>query len=180
MKNDANQHHRKSTRLKGYDYTAAGWYFVSICVHDWEYLFGNIVDGEMQVNQFGKIVSQCWNDIPVHFEYTELDEFVVMPNHFHGIVIIDRSGTACRATTDERQFGKSIAGSLSTIIGSFKSAVTRSTNILRKTPGTAVWQRNFYDRIIRNDRELFNIRQYIITNPLKWEIDREKPLNLEF
>jgi len=179
MNHDDNRHRGNSIRLKGYDYRAAGYYFVTICTYKWQCIFGDIIEGEMRLNEFGKIVHRCWNEIPIHFEHTELDYFVIMPNHFHGIIIINRSGTACRATTEERQFGKSIAGALSTIIGSFKSAVTRSTNILRKTPGTTVWQRNFYDRIIRNDKELFNIRQYIINNPLKWELEREKPRNWE-
>ncbi len=189
MKDKFNQRYRKSNRLKGYDYTAAGYYFVTICVDKWQCMFGDIIDGKMQLNHYGLIVEQEWLNTEKIRDNVELDEFVVMPNHFHGVIIITRSGMARHATTgaryhaqtmDERQFGKPMARSLSTIIGSFKSAVTRAVNLLGDTPGDTLWQRSFYDRIIRNEKELFNIRQYIINNPLKWEMDREKPLNLEF
>ena len=173
---------RRSIRLRGYDYSQAGVYFVTICTHNRRseksfapYLFGEIVDGEMVLNDVGRLVAKCWRDIPAHFPHVELDEFIVMPNHVHGILLIANCrGTACRAPTGER-FGKPIGGSLPTIVRSFKSAATKRINERRNEPGMKFWQRNYYEHIIRNEGELSDIREYIVNNPLKWEFDRENP-----
>ena len=129
----------------------------------------------MQLSEYGKIVSACWDETPAHFARVEQDIFVVMPNHVHLIVILtddDPSrGTACRAPTP--MFGKPIPDSLPTIIRSFKSAATKRINTLRDTPGASVWQRNYYERIIRNERELDAVRRYIIDNPVTWNKDIE-------
>lgn len=108
-----------------------------------------------------------WKEIPEHFENSEFDYFVIMPNHMHGIVIPGGTSTACRADTTE-SFGKPVPGSLPTIIRSYKSAVTKRINEPRSTPGKYVWQRNYYERVIRNEKELYNIRKYILQNPQKW------------
>jgi len=179
MKYDPDIYHRRSIRLKGYDYSKAGAYFVTICAQNRECLLGDIVDGETRLNDAGKMVKRCWGEIPTHFPHVELDEFIVMPNHMHGIIVICPTGRgmACRAPT-QRQFAKPIAGSLSTIIGSFKSATTRQINHIRNTPGHHVWQRNYYERIIRSEEEMDRIRTYIIDNPVKWAGDEDNPVNI--
>ena len=173
-------HRRRSIRLPDYDYTQAGTYFVTICAQGRRCLFGEVVDGEMLLNPFGRIAHQCWMSLPDHFVRLSLDEAVVMPNHVHGIfcIVEDGRGTACRAPTMER-FAQPVSGSIPTIIRSFKSAVTRAINQLRNTPGTPIWQSNYYERVIRDDKELAAIRQYIVGNPAKWLEDGEYPQNWE-
>ena len=169
-------HRRRSIRLPGYDYTSAGAYFITICASGKECLFGAVENGQMRLNDAGQIAAQCWHDIPLHFPHAELDEWVVMPNHVHGIVVLDhcRRGTACRAPTamaTAEQFGRPVAGSISTVVRSFKSAVTHHLNKLHGAVGEKIWQRNFYEHIIRNETELHGIREYIQNNPAKWELD---------
>jgi len=165
-------HHRKSIRLKEYNYTNPNWYYVTICTYNKEHLFGSLINNKMKLNEYGKIVNECWIDIPKHFGFAELDDFVIMPNHTHGIIIINSRDKACLAPTDEyRKFGKPPAESLSSIIGSFKSAVTRKINMVRSSPSRIIWQRNYFEHIIRNDNDLYRIRKYIELNPLKWQLD---------
>ncbi|WP_417914683.1 transposase [Candidatus Electronema sp. JM] len=169
-------HRRRSIRLIGYDYTSAGAYFITICASGKECLFGAVENGQMRLNDAGHIAEQCWRDIPLHFPHAALDEFAVMPNHVHGIVVLDhfRIGTACRAPTKmatTEQFGRPVAGSISTVVRSFKSAVTHHRNKLHGTIGEKIWQRNFYEHIIRNETELNGIREYIQNNPAQWELD---------
>ena len=198
---DPEQHHRRSIRLPGYDYAEPGACFVTICTKDRLCLFGEVVAGEMRLNAAGHIAHQCWSDIPNHFPHVQLDAFIVMPNHVHGILVIahhaapDDVGarhvgarhavplqppavtpppTASRNPAVE-QFGKPVHGSIPTIVRSFKSAATRHINILRGTPGAPVWQRNYYEHIIRTEDALRRIRQYIVTNPMRWHLDRENP-----
>ena len=179
MTYDRERHHRRSIRLKGYDYAQPGAYFITICTQDRACLFGEVADGEMRLNEMGQVVCECWSAIPEHFSNGVLDAFVAMPNHVHGmVVIVDGRGTACRAPAGRaptEQFGRPITGSVPTIIRSFKSAVTRRINALRGTPGAPVWQRNYYEHIIRNDDALHRIRQYIADNPTRWAFDREGP-----
>jgi REP element-mobilizing transposase RayT len=179
MRYDLERHHRRSVRLKGYDYAGSGAYFVTICTQNHECLFGEIRDGRMILNDAGRMVQSLWDELPRHFPNVELDTFVVMPNHVHGIIwIIDVGrGTACRAPTVER-FGQPVAHSLPTIIRSFKSAVTKCVNAQRGTPGLPIWQRNYYEHIIRNDDELNRICEYIVNNPARWDNDVENPLNI--
>ena len=175
-------HHRRSSRLQGYDYSQAGAYFVTICTRDRECLLGEITVGadsrvfpEMRLNDAGRAVQQCWIAIPDHFPHVELDVFVVMPNHVHGIVVIvDGRGTACRAPTAE-QFGCPVSGSIPTIFRSFKSAVTKCINEMRGTRGEKLWQRNYWEHIVRNESELNRIREYIQNNPAQWELDKLYP-----
>ena len=122
---DPKKHHRKSIRLPGYDYSQAGGYYVTIVTHQRNCLFGEVVNGEMVLNDFGKIADECWRAIPDHFPVVELGAYVVMPNHVHGIIVITNGrGTIYRAPTQE-QFQKPVAGSIPTIIRTFKAAVTR-------------------------------------------------------
>ena len=180
MRYDPTKHNRRSIRLKGYDYTQSGWYFITICTYQKHCLFSAIANSQSILNKFGKIASECWLAIPQHFSTIELDEFVVMPNHIHGILIITDSPN-CKALSCPYQgeFGKPVAGSIPTIIGSFKSAVTRKINIARNSSGSPVWQRNYYDHIIRDEKSLNQIRKYIINNPLSWEQDRLHPNNFD-
>lgn len=166
--------HRRSLRLKGYDYSKNGACFVTICVQNRECLFGNIVDGVMVLNKYGKTVAGQWIKTSKIRDEIDLDEWIVMPNHFHGILAIILRGTACRASTLER-FGKPVSGSIPTVVRSFKSAVTKQINEICKTPGAKLWQRNYFEHIIRNDNELNCIREYIVNNPKQWEMDRENP-----
>ena len=167
-------HRRKSLRLSGYDYSQPGAYFVTICTFRNQNLLGEIHNREMFLNDAGRIVEKTWLEIPEHFLIAGLDSFVVMPNHIHGILVLvemGSRGTACRAPTE--RFGKPVPDSLPTIIRSFKSAATRRFNIFRNTTGLTLWQRNYYEHIIRSEESLFRIRKYIVENPLCWEEDPE-------
>jgi len=170
------RHHRRSIRLAGYDYSQAGAYFVTVCAHDRICLFGDIMNGDMRLNDAGKIVHDEWLRTAGIRSNVELDVFVVMPNHFHGIILLhpDGRGTLQRAPTVE-QFGKPTSNTIPTIVRLFKSASTKRINEIRHTPGAAIWQRNYYEHIIRNDESLNRIREYIMTNPIRWEADEENP-----
>jgi len=151
-------------------------YFITACTEGRGCLFGKVVQGKMIMDQVGQIVEGKWLKTPVLRPYVVLDEFVVMPNHFHAILLIVTAGrgTARRAPTTER-FGSPVSGSLPTIVRSFKSAAAKHINELRSTPGASLWQRGYYEHIIRDEDELQRIREYILTNPLRWELDRENP-----
>jgi len=182
MRYDPEKHHRRSIRLKGYDYTRVGAYFVTIVTKNRVCLFGEMVNGEMVANEYGVIVRECWLAIPDHFPHAALDEFIVMPNHVHGIVVLNETTTVGarhavplhNPTSQQReQFGKPVAGSIATIVRSFKSAVTKRINEHRGTPGAPVWQRNYFEHIIRSEDSLNRIRKYIAGNPARWGYDRE-------
>ena len=172
----------KSIRLKGYDYSRAGAYFVTICTHNKECLFGDVVNRNLALNDFGRMVDSEWLKTTEIRKNVILDKYIVMPNHFHGMFLITEndSGKARLATTKcnvsiKMEFGKPKPGSLPVIVGSFKSAVARQINLMRNTPGKEVWQRNYYEHIVRNPDELDRIREYIVTNPLRWQMDKENP-----
>jgi REP element-mobilizing transposase RayT len=176
MSFDSNKHHRRTIRLSGYDYASAGGYFITICTHDRECLFGKVVDYEMRLNSYGEIAREEWYQTAFLRPYVMLDAFVVMPNHVHGIIgILDDSPVGARRALPSpapAEFGKPPARALSSIVGGFKSAVTKRINRLRDTPGGSVWQRNYYEHVIRNERELDAFRDYIVNNPAKWSEDR--------
>jgi putative transposase len=183
MKYNPDIHHRRSVRFKGYNYSQAGAYFITVCVHNRECIFGKIVNGKMILNEFGDIVAGEWIKSAEIRDEIELDEWVVMPNHFHGIAIIvgvlQRTGRGDRPvapTSTELQTPITPAGptkkSIGALMAGFKSAVTKRINKIRKTPGAKLWQRNFYEHIIRNENEINRIRQYIINNPIEWGSDR--------
>ena len=193
MIHNPDKYHRQSIRLKDYDYTQSGAYFVTICTHKRECVLGDVVNGEMRLNELGQVVEMEWLKTAEIRDNVELDEFVVMPNHIHGIVVITEShvgatsrsplisgncrGTARRAPTE--QFSKPTSGSLPTIVRSFKSAVTKHINEMRHTPGTPIWQRNYYEHIIRDEDDLHQIQLYIVNNPLRWDLDSENPENMK-
>ena len=148
---------------------------MTVVAYQREMLFGEIAKEEMRLNARGKIVLECWYEIPKHFPHVELGAFVVMPNHVHGVIVITddaRRGTIYRAPTIvSEQFGKPVVGSLPTIVRTFKAAVTR--RIGRELNETGIWQRNYYEHIIRDDRDWQRIHDYILANPANWSDDDE-------
>ncbi len=176
MKFDPKIHHRRSIRLKGYDYSQAGAYFVTIVTWQREMLFGDIVNGEMVLNDFGKIVFEKWQWLETQYEYVELGTWVIMPNHFHGILVIhdDGRGDSRIAPTPPIKH-KPLGG----LIGAFKTVSTKQINLLRDTEGQIVWQRNYYEHVIRNEPEMDRISRYIESNPLRWADDKENPTNIK-
>lgn len=166
-------HHRRSVRIKGYDYTQPGKHYITIITNDRNHLFGEITNGYMQLNRYGQIVKDQWLKTADIRENVNLDTYIIMPNHIHAIIILTATGNRVTKPRDPikntEQFGKPVSGSIPTIIRSFKSVVTKHINIMRQTPGNAVWQRGYYGHIINNDRDLNRIRQYIADNPIKWD-----------
>jgi REP element-mobilizing transposase RayT len=185
---DPTRHHRRSIRLKGFDYTRAGAYFVTLCAWRRECVFGEVSAGVVQLSEVGQAVVACWQALPRHFERVTLDAMVVMPNHLHGILLLTAQGkgeafakqdldittTHTANASPQRPIGTQ-PGSLGAIIQNYKSIATRRINALRGTPGLPVWQRNYYEHIIRNERALEAIRRYIHNNPRQWSLDRDHP-----
>lgn len=171
-----NKYRIESTRLQYWDYSNPGLYFVTICTKNFVEWFGKIEDGEMELNEYGIVAEKCWVAIPEHFENVELDEFIIMPNHIHGIVGIDGEyfrgrDVACNVSTSKQMSNISPKpGSLSAIIRSYKSAVTR--NIRKYHNPNFAWQPRFYDHIIRTKTALENIQNYIKQNPANWKKDQ--------
>jgi REP element-mobilizing transposase RayT len=187
---------RRSIRLMDYDYTQDGAYFLTVCAYKRECMLGAIVGDEMVMNEFGNIVRDEWLKTATIRAEVELDEYVVMPNHFHAVLFIAgntaqmigekslnadnvgaRRAVPLQPECERRQFGRPIARSLPTIVGAFKSAATKRINEARNTPGAPVWQRNYYESVIRNESALKDIRLYIQTNPACWAQDAENPAN---
>lgn len=178
---DPEEHHRRSIRVPGYNYSE-GVFLVTICTHDRECLFGEITDGVMTLNQSGRIVQGYWQSIPRRFPHVVLDAYVIMPNHVHGIwwlrgrggPLATRSGSPDqdrRANVSPLQSAQ--AGSIGAIIQGFKSSTTIRINRVNRTPGRTIWQRNYYEHIIRSEKSLNAVRQYIEANPANWLYDPE-------
>lgn len=187
VKNQKPIFHRRSIRLENYDYTQAGAYYITLCSHHFHHLFGTITQGEMQLNNLGQIIQNEWLNTAIMRPTIELGAFIIMPNHLHGILVIienDDKGTGSEEGKNElmslpdrdihrtEQYGKPISGSIPTIIRSFKATVTKQINILRGTPGIPIWQRNYWERVIRDEIENQKFSAYIQNNPAKWESDR--------
>ncbi len=152
---------RRSIRLKDFDYSCPNWYYVTICTHKRECIFGSIVGARrgspaMKLNSYGKIIQKIWQSIPQHHNII-LDTHQIMPNHMHGIIIINHTGEPRLAPT------------LGAIIGYFKSECTKEIRRTIHDPIFTLWQRNYYEHIIRDNQELTHIRQYISDNPKNWE-----------
>jgi putative transposase len=166
-------HHRRSIRLQGYDYASAGAYFVTICTKDRECLFGDITDAIMQINDAGRIVQQCWQNIPLHFPHVQLDEYIIMLNHIHGIICIETAVGAKNfsplPTLHIRPRGTSKTIGAIAIVRGFKIGVTKWMR--QHTAIHDVWQRNYWEHVIRDDAKLNSIREYIYNNPAQWELD---------
>ncbi len=176
MPYDPDIHHRRSIRLRGYDYSSAGAYFVTICTQNRECLFGNISGDTVHLSAAGQIVDEEWRHSADIRDEIALDTWVIMPNHIHGIVIIkdlDDRGVRPHAPATSQLGGR--PKSLSSFIIGFKSATKIRINTLRGMPGTSVWQRNYYERVIRNERECDAIRKYILQNPQQWVLDEDNP-----
>jgi putative transposase len=169
MRFDPAQHHRRSIRLAGYDYSRCGAYFVTVCAANRECLFGDIADGEMHPNAYGLLVERSWVELRDTYPYVNLDAWVLMPNHLHGVVVItDESGDATNILMKRKPLGN--------LIGAFKTISTRHINELRGSSGTPVWQRNYYEHVVRSDAVLRRVRDYIQTNPGNWSTDKENPV----
>ncbi|MDF1520769.1 MAG: transposase [Brevefilum sp.] len=172
MNYHTNHPKRKSLRFKDYDYSQPGAYFITIVTFNRNYLFGYIEGDEMCLNPIGYIVSEVWQSIPKHHPKTIVDPFIIMPNHIHGIINIVGARHAVPLHQSEK-FGKPVPGSIPTIVRSFKSETTRRINVFRNSPGSKVWQRNYYEHVIRNEKDYESIYEYILTNPQNWVKDIE-------
>jgi putative transposase len=189
---DPKIHHRKSIRLQGYDYSQAGAYFVTIVTYQRDCLFGKIENEIMVLNDFGKIADECWRAIPEHFPNVELGVHVIMPNHAHGVIAIhdDESASHLGMTDDDGRGAAMLRpyanatndhkinvkpGSLGAIVRSYKSAVSYRIN--KEHNATGIWQRNYYEHIIRSADEANRIHLYIEANPAQWDRDDENPSN---
>ena len=179
------KNHRKSIRLKEYDYSSEGEYFITVVTHNRENLFGAISDGTMVLNDFGEIVRFTWHDLVNHNGNIELDEFVIMPNHVHGIVAIVGAGSKPGPADDSFRAGRGPAPTmndidqkveLSEIVRQFKAFSAKRINKLRGISGIEVWQRGYYDHIIRSEKDYEAICNYIVENPQNWENDEESKL----
>jgi REP element-mobilizing transposase RayT len=186
MANQPTPPNRRSVRIPEYDYAIEGSYFVTVCTHGKACTLGRLVHAHIEPSALGKLTRDCWQQIPNHFESVTLDEYIVMPNHLHGIIVKwSDAGTACRAPTDPRdpgvaftpivkegrtqeKFGVPVVASLATIIRSFKSAVTKAARQRRLWQNKPLWQRGYYEHIIRQSESLEEIRQYIQRNPFRW------------
>jgi REP element-mobilizing transposase RayT len=168
MPYDPELHHRHSLRLQEYDYSRAGFYFITICTQNRECLFGDIEDGYMRLNAQGRIVCEAWYDLPNHYDHVKLDKFVIMPNHFHGVVILNRDATVGAGFKP----APTTRHAVPEIIRGFKTFSSRRINEMRESPGTKVWQRNYHEHIIRTEESYIEISEYIQTNPLKWHLDK--------
>lgn len=197
MTYDPDRHNRRSIRLKGYDYAQAGAYFVTICTQDRECLFGEIAAGEMELSDAGRMVERWWTKLTKKFPLAEIGEFIVMPNHFHGIVMLVGAapcGRPGRETVlevpsggrsqrhDQPGTGHPHGGAptLGDLVDWFKTMTTNDYIRGVKQRGWVsfpgkLWQRNYHEHIIRNEDELSRIREYIVNNPLQWAVDRENP-----
>lgn len=169
MKYNQDKHYRKSIRLKEYDYSQAGYYFVTICTHNMEHLFGEIIENHVVLNICGDIIREELLKTEQIRPNIKVDSFCIMPNHLHFIIaiveqFIDYVGVHCN---EPLQCNESLRNNNIEEYG--KS--TKRINQIRNTPGFPVWQRNYYEHIIRNDRELYEIRNYIEYNPINWNDD---------
>ena len=202
MNSKSNLPRRRAMRLRDHDYSQPGAYFVTICVQHRKCLFGTITDGKMRLNKRGRIVVECWNRIPQHFPSIELGESVIMPNHFHGIISWGIGGTrdpqplvgarsprppeninnrrdevSSSVDTNPARRGEVPSPALSKIVAYFKYQSTKHINQHHNTPRTRIWQRNYYDHVIRDDTDLQRLCQYIQDNPMKWVLDQLHPDN---
>ncbi len=206
MRYNPDKHHRRSIRLKGHNYSASGTYFIIICVFQRECLFGEVVSGEMNLNQFGQLVASHWQNLAQHHSTLNVDKFVIMPNHIHGILIL-KDGQAKHnefvgagladppvathnasspkpalllqnvAPLSSKNVATTQRYSISEIIRGFKTFSARRINQIRRSPGVPVWQRNYYEHIIRDETASSTIRRYVANNPKSWKADQLHPSN---
>jgi putative transposase len=163
-------HDRRSLRLAGWDYSSNGAYFVTVSTWDRHQLFGQVVNGNVHLNETGRLVADTWQWLGHQYSHVCVDEWCVMPNHLHGILVLSgdehdsgRGGSRTAPTSKRKPVGR--------LIGAFKTVSTKQINLRRQTPGARVWQRDFWEHIVRDDAEMDRIRQYIKDNPANWETD---------
>jgi len=187
VKYDPDKHHRRSIRLKGYDYSRAGAYFVTVVAHRRECLFGEVVGGDVALNEYGRVVEKWWHQIPVHFPNVDTLTFVVMPNHIHGIIVINDRGRGAVSAPDNNEIEHSgemtsplRRPTLGKIVAYFKYQSTKEMNAMDGIGTiTKFWQRNYYEHIIRNDDDLNRIHRYIESNPSMWVDNDKNPANVK-
>jgi putative transposase len=155
------QPRRKPMRLRGHNYAQGGSYFVTICVLDRQCLFGDVIEGVMLLNDLGQVVETVWKELPNRYFGLSVDQFVIMPNHVHGILTLAE-----------------VSSTVSEIVRAFKSLSAKRVNLRRHTPGDMLWQRGFHDHVVRDDADLARIREYIDTNPARWSLDEENPVRV--
>ncbi|MCX6022532.1 MAG: transposase [Chloroflexi bacterium] len=167
---------RQSVRLPAHDYAGAGGYFITLVTHERQCVFGEIVDHTMHLSQYGEIVQKEWLRSGKMWMGIELDAWVVMPNHVHGVVIFTVGAETDQDTDKPNGQMRRKPETLGSFIAGFKASVTTQINTLRQSPGQPVWQRNYYEHVIRTENELDQIRDYIMGNPAKWDEDSENPV----
>lgn len=180
MKVCPDNHHRRSIRLPGYDYSQNGAYFITICTQNRECILGEIEDDAMRLSDAGQIAADSWEWLARQYDHVVLDEWEITPNHLHAIIVIIDGGRGGSQEGGSQEGGSRTAPTgrrkpLGGLIGAYKTVSTKRFNELVHTPGARIWQRNYYEHILRNDDELNRIRQYIIENPARWGTDRENP-----
>lgn len=207
VQHDLAHHRRRSIRLEGYDYSSAGAYFVTICTFERECIFGDVCDGRMSLNALGLIAQRQWDALPRHYPNATLDAFLIMPNHVHGVILLTEPSLAgersvgagltpyrirtpavgdddvthlgVQSACETRPYGTwRVRHGLPEIVRGFKTFSARQINFLRKSRGERVWQRNYYERIVRDEDELNRVREYIFDNPSKWVEDPENPADV--
>ena len=177
MTDDPDIHRRRSIRLSGYDYSSAGAYFITVVVQSGLCVFGEVVDGEMRLSGAGEMVRRVWEGMPERFAYVVVDAYVVMPNHVHGVAFLGQTAATTDASTGETARDVPTLGD---VVRVFKSVTTVEYGKGVRGLGwerfeKRLWQRNYYERVIRNGSELRAVREYIVNNPRNWELDRENP-----
>lgn len=169
---------RRSIRLEEYDYSQPGAYFITLVAHQRQALFGKIENGSVTLNQLGNLAVAVWHGLETRFSAVQLDDFVIMPDHLHGIIFINEERVGARREATAMSVMSSVASpapverhriSLGDVVGAYKSTVTRLFNRLGNTPGRNIWQRNYYEHVIRDDLDLDQVRCYIQENPSRWE-----------
>ena len=175
---DGNVDRRRSIRLPGFDYSQVGMYFVTICSGQQQCIFGQIRGTEIVLSRVGEVAKACWLEIPQHFRNVKMETYVVMPNHVHGILTIQFKlpvNASAQCVNVNESFGKPSANSIPTIIRSFKSAVSKRAREAGLIPADSIWQRGYYERVLRNTREYVEATNYILLNPARWSHDEENP-----
>jgi REP element-mobilizing transposase RayT len=191
MENHVKKRDRRSVRMVSYDYSAPGAYFITICTFRRKNILGDVIDGIAHLSAAGKLVELCWLEIAQRYKNVQLDKYVIMPNHVHGILMLDTvddspSDTSVDGSNQAQLYPLSYSPArrrkmlIPRMVGYFKMNSAKGINRMRGTPGERVWQRNYYERVARSEDELRRIREYIAGNPASWELDKENPASANF
>ena len=166
---------RRSLRLPGYDYTQTGAYFITICTTGRVCVLGDVVDGEIHLSEFGRLANSVWLELPRYYPHVRLDAWVVMPNHVHGILILEPSDDVVGAGFKPAPTGTRRRHGIPEVVRAFKTFSARRINATRGAVGTSFWQRNYFEHVIRDGKSLDRIRRYIVENPARWDEAPENP-----